>query len=1414
MPSKGDFLMKKSPFLTYLLLLFFISNVYATNGLIGKYYNKTASTVSSYPITGTPNLTRIDATVNFPWDNSSPDSSIQTDNFQVIWSGYIYIPKNGTWTFYTQSDDGVKLTINGSLIINNWTDHASKEDSQNLTLNKGYYPIIMEFYEKGGGAVAQLKWQGPSVSKDIIPTSNLSTYPSLTITDANLTEGDTGYKNMNFIVTISETTNASVKYATADGTVAATAATAGSDYNATNGTLIFSSSDTNLSKIISIPIKGDTLVENNETFTVTLSNEVNATIARAIATGTIINDDMGYCAQNNLTQGYHIIAPDGNTSHSFEVYCDRSNPNDIKDVIKLPLSKQMASTEFSNFTFNASLGTNENYYDDNNAKTYINYIRIDARTLEIIPDNTSGFYNGNFSNLNFRGTPFTFDWNNMSASNITGCTLSKMRRDYDISSQQGGQVLKINPKKEDVYKCTGKNLKLKLLDDYKFVIYDGAEVLKPSCKQLSEQLPANGEYANITGYFYIDPKVQGRDGNQLLSDYRPFVAYCMEVAGSNAEDKYSWTMFLTLDGVRTENHSDIKNGQDTCTNLGLFFFVPNSQTTFNKVKTFLYDQKAQWSPYTGQMGEYFSDRNIAGWGTSYETTRYYWPYGPMGLYYDDGSTSDGILDPGAAGSWTPITNGRTINGKTYGYDLTSSSEINGTSVNIAHISTGTGWKTTLEEMGYPSDFWITTFSAGDFSNSAPMCSGGNTINCYLNARSREPNGDYTYGNWMHFWADDNGNIYHYNDQGYAGTINDRYRHDHYMCMAKDNYQFVTRYKFIPGPFKAIEHTVATGNEATDTAIKTKIVNAPIQLDIALLNDAQTAVEADKNVSVGIFLEELYTVNSAEITQNIYYFGDIKKNGSGTFNALKSTGRFELPSSAWPSGVNKWTKANKNIFPRFYFCARSDHEWTDCWSKVNNTTTCIPGCTPNVGTCDCQWADSNNFAVRPNNFDFNIAGASPYKAGVGYSVTFSAKDYTNANTTDYNETIPVTPLETKAGCITGIFDTNLSNLQFENGTKVIPSLSYSEVGVINIKMQETSGLEFANVDASDTPDSERYITPYDQNWTYTPDHFSLASTFKNYKGGNFTYISNDLNMSSELNVTIIAQRLDNNTTQNYNSACYAKATDYNISYDALTISPANALTQIKFFETNTSTTGSSLIGSGLNLAGINKSIFGTDNNGTAKLNFKINFDRNITKASNPLKLNFRDLNVTDVDTIKGTTDINQSSPFYYGRVYSTDYRAPSPIDTTIRYEVYCKDCNTTAFNAIGTQSPLSLNWYQNPLHVISDGNVTTFASATTGSKATTIANATVSTINAGTGIDTTHRLTNTNAPYTDRIKMTPSLWLLYNASNAAATTNDFNVEFTRIGSWSGAGGVDRNSSKDVGKFTNTNDSNRSNKKMNW
>lgn len=1198
--------------------------------------------------------------------------------------------------------------------------------------------------------------------------------PSFSIESVSLSEGNAGYSNMNFTVTLSQEANATVDFNTSDIT-----AIKGSDYNTTNGKLIFTSTGSK-TQTISVPMVGDTIIEPNEAFLITLSNASGASIATASATGTIINDDYpkGYCEEHNITQsGYYIIDPDGdnNSTNAFEIYCDVSNLNNIKDIIKLPLSKEMKTTEFSNFKFNASLG-DTNYYNDAHSKTYINYIRINANTLEIIPDNTTGFFDGNFSSLNLRGTPFTLDWDKMTDSNITGCALNKMRRDYDTSTKKGGQVLKINPKTENVYQCQGNKLQLKLLSDYKFINYNGIEILEKTCKKLSEALPNTAEYDNMTGYFYIDPKLGGRTNNQSLSDYRPFVSYCMEVAGSNPEDQYAWTMFLTLDGVRTENHSDITAKKDTCTNLGLFFFVPNTSSTFGKAKTFLYDQKAQWAPYTGKMGEYFTDRNIAGWGTSYETTRDYWPYGPFGLYYDDGSTTDGKLDPGEAGSWTPITGGVAVNGHTYGYDLTSSSEVNTTSINIAHINTGTGWKTTLEELGYPADFWISTFSAGDFYNSAPICTGGNTIGCYINnSRSREPNGDYTYGNWMHFWADDNGDIYHYNDQGYAGTINDRYRHDHYMCIADDNYNFVKRYDLLAGPFKTIEHSVASGSEVANTTLTTKIVNETLHFDIALLTDNLSAVQADKNTSVGIFLNDTYTPDGfTETPRDVHYFGDIKRNGLGTFNALKTTGRFELPASSWPSGVQTWSSANKRLFFKFKYCSRSDYEWTQCWTPSGVTATCTVG-----QEAYCRTADSNDFAIRPKNFDFGISGTSPYKAGVGYSTTFDAKDYNNNATSNYNEAIPLTYNESKVGCITGNFNSSLVGMLFVNGTKNIPSLSYSEVGVINIKMEETLGSEFALVDATDTSSAQRLITPYDQNWSYTPDHFALTSSHFDNNATGFTYLSSDLNMSANLNLTIIAQNLSNATTQNYNSACYSKTTSYGLSYTPLVISPSSALSRMNYLETNTSISGNIPINNTWNIASIPNTIFSTYNNGIGQLNIKVNFDRNSTKTVNPFIFTARDINVTDADGVLGGIDLNQNTTFYYGRAHAPDYRFPNRDgNATIYYEVYCKDCTQAMRNTMGitgNESVNALNWYQNTLHVSTAG-----LAAPVPAHAGNFSNTGITHTNP----ITTQRLTLQNAtsiPYVDKVNLNSSTWLIYYPT-------DFSVEFYSAGSWAGAGFV--------------------------
>jgi hypothetical protein len=108
---------------------------------------------------------------------------------------------------------------------------------------------------------------------------------SVSIADVTITEGN-GSSNAIFTVTRTNGTAAfSINYATANGT-----ATAGSDYTAASSTLSFASGAT--SQTISIPILGDTTVEPDETFTVTLSGQTNgATIARGTATGTIVNDD-------------------------------------------------------------------------------------------------------------------------------------------------------------------------------------------------------------------------------------------------------------------------------------------------------------------------------------------------------------------------------------------------------------------------------------------------------------------------------------------------------------------------------------------------------------------------------------------------------------------------------------------------------------------------------------------------------------------------------------------------------------------------------------------------------------------------------------------------------------------------------------------------------------------------------------------------------------------------------------------------------------------------------------------------------------------------------------------------------------------------------------------------------------------
>jgi uncharacterized repeat protein (TIGR03806 family) len=146
-------------------------------GLRGSYWsNTTAAAFGGAGFTNAPSLVRTDAVVNFNWGNGSPDPKISSDTFTARWTGAVQPQFNETYTFYTTTDDGVRLWVNGQLLIDHWVDQGGIEWSGTISLvAQQRYNIQMDYYENGGGAQASLSWSSPSTSKVIIPQSQL--YP-------------------------------------------------------------------------------------------------------------------------------------------------------------------------------------------------------------------------------------------------------------------------------------------------------------------------------------------------------------------------------------------------------------------------------------------------------------------------------------------------------------------------------------------------------------------------------------------------------------------------------------------------------------------------------------------------------------------------------------------------------------------------------------------------------------------------------------------------------------------------------------------------------------------------------------------------------------------------------------------------------------------------------------------------------------------------------------------------------------------------------------------------------------------------------------------------------------------------------------------------------------------------------------
>lgn len=113
-------------------------------------------------LSGSPVLVRCEGwPIAHDWSGGSPGSGVPDDGFTARWIGRARI-EDGTYTFIARADDGIRVWIDNTLIIDAWQDQPPTEYRQVVAVGSGEYTVRVEYYENGGGALAEFRWERAS----------------------------------------------------------------------------------------------------------------------------------------------------------------------------------------------------------------------------------------------------------------------------------------------------------------------------------------------------------------------------------------------------------------------------------------------------------------------------------------------------------------------------------------------------------------------------------------------------------------------------------------------------------------------------------------------------------------------------------------------------------------------------------------------------------------------------------------------------------------------------------------------------------------------------------------------------------------------------------------------------------------------------------------------------------------------------------------------------------------------------------------------------------------------------------------------------------------------------------------------------------------------------------------------------
>ncbi|MBE3203797.1 PA14 domain-containing protein [Parafrankia irregularis] len=112
-------------------------------------------------LTGTPAGSRCDSEIYFTWTDQGPGiGGLGTENFSVRWTQTVTFPAEGTYTFTGVADDGIRVILDGTTVINGWVDQGPTAYTAEPHITAGQHQVVVEYYQHGAGSVVAFDWSG------------------------------------------------------------------------------------------------------------------------------------------------------------------------------------------------------------------------------------------------------------------------------------------------------------------------------------------------------------------------------------------------------------------------------------------------------------------------------------------------------------------------------------------------------------------------------------------------------------------------------------------------------------------------------------------------------------------------------------------------------------------------------------------------------------------------------------------------------------------------------------------------------------------------------------------------------------------------------------------------------------------------------------------------------------------------------------------------------------------------------------------------------------------------------------------------------------------------------------------------------------------------------------------------------